>query len=92
MALTGQIPGPVHSKLLISKTIDNRAHETRDDVDNQEEYVTNLQTEAGKEGDESSLKGRNHKGEQAQQQLKQEDRNISLAVIMKLSVTNHKTV
>ncbi len=73
MAPTSQVPGPVLPELLIPKAIDHRAHETGNDVDDQEEDVTNLQTEAGEEVDESSLKGRNHKGKHAQQQLEQRD-------------------
>lgn len=81
MAPTSQVPGPVLPELLVPKTVDDRAHETGDDVDNQKEDVTNLQTEAGEEGDESCLKGRNHECKHAQQQLKQKDRRNVVVTI-----------
>lgn len=62
VALTSKVTGPILPELLIPKTIYHRTHEPRNDVNDQEEDVTNLQTEAREEGDESSLKGRNHKG------------------------------
>lgn len=74
MAPTGQVPSPVLPELLVPKTVDHGAQETRDDVDDQEEDVTNLQTEAREERDESGLKGGNHKGKHAQQQLEQKER------------------
>ena len=74
VAPTSQVPRPVLPELLISKTIDHGAQETGDDVDDQEEDVTNLQTETGEKGDESSLKGGNHIGKHAEQQLKHKDK------------------
>lgn len=84
MAPTSQVPGPVLPEQLVTKTIDDRTHETGDDVDDQEEDVTNLQTESREDGDESSLKGRNHEGKHAQQQLKQKDRSILTVMLIEI--------
>lgn len=83
VAPTSQVPGPVLPELLVAKTIDDGAQEAGDDVDEQEEDVTDLQTPVGEEGDESSLKGGNHKGKHAQQQLKQKGRGCRrMSVVM----------
>lgn len=71
MFVTGKVSGPVLPELLITKAIDHGAQEARDDVDKQEEDVSNLQAQLREERDQSRLKGGNHKGEHAQQQLKQ---------------------
>lgn len=71
MFVTGKVSGPVLPELLIMKAIDHGAQEARDDVDKQEEDVSNLQAQLREERDQSRLKGGNHKGEHAQQQLKQ---------------------
>lgn len=70
VAPTIQIARPVLPELLVSKTVDDWAQEARDDVDEQEEDVTDLQAQSGEEGDQSGLKGGNHEGQHAQQQLK----------------------
>lgn len=70
MSGPGQILGPVLSEKLVPEPIDNWAHEARDDVDEQEKDVADLQDELGEQGDENSLEGGNHEGQHAQQQLK----------------------
>lgn len=62
----GQVPGPVLPEQLIPKTVNDWAHETRDDVDDQKEDVSDFQAQAGEEGDERRLKRRNHKGQHAE--------------------------
>lgn len=73
MAPTGQVPGPVPPELLVPETIDDGTHEARDDVDDEDEDVADLQAQAGEERDESRLEGGNHEGEKAEQQLERQD-------------------
>lgn len=77
----GQVATPVLAELLVPEAVNDRAHETRDDVDNQKEDVPDFQTQVGEEGDERRLEGRNHKGQHAEQQLQQNRKfqNISVS-------------
>lgn len=77
MAPASQVARPVLPEQLVPKAVDDGAQEARDYVDEQEENVTYLQAEPGKEGDERGLKGGNHEGQHAEQQLEEEHRGES---------------
>lgn len=70
-AAADHVAAPVLPELLIPETVDDRAHEARDDVDHQKEDVPDFQPQAREEGDERCLQRRNHEGQHAEQQLQQ---------------------